>query len=494
MNCPTCHTSLADGSRFCTHCGTMLAMPPASAAPAAAADAAGLIQRILNITVRPRSEWPVIAAEPPSMTRILVGCVMPLAAIQAVLGFIHRAVIGISVPFVGNVRMPVASSLTAAVMGFVFALIGMFVLALIVNAWAPFFAARRNLAEALKVAAYAAVPGWLGSFFGILPVLGVLVGLLAGLYAIYVLYLGLPVVMRGPKEKALGYTAAVILTGILCGVVLGALAAAVGGFSHFGAMRPSADARAEQGAAITGNVLGSLLGSDDKGKAALGAALGGLARAGQEAERAERAAAATAPQPTPAEAAARAQQDAAQVGNVLGGMLGTDPQGRAALGAALGNLARAGQQAQGATGADATVASAQGGNAAAVDPANTGAAVGGLLNALGGALGGSKRVTPVDFRSLGAVLPESLNGLPRGAVEGANKQAMGVKGSSASARYGSGAGRIEVTISDVSGIAGLMDIANGLEQATDAQTADGFERDIKIGGRRVHEKYSNAGK
>ncbi|HEY4958751.1 MAG TPA: YIP1 family protein, partial [Caldimonas sp.] len=436
MNCPACHTPNPDNSRFCTHCGTVLAAaaasaayakpayappaaappayappayapppafasapafappPGAAAAPTMAGDTSGLIQRILNITLKPKSEWPVIAAEPPSLARILVGCVIPLAAIQSVLGFIHRVVIGVSVPFIGNVRMPVASGLAVAVMGFVFALIGMFVLALIVNAWAPFFAARRNLAESLKVAAYAAVPGWLGSFFGILPVLGVLVGLLAGLYAIYVLYLGLPVVMRGPKEKALGYTVAVILTGIVCGVVLGALGAAVGGFSHFGAMRPSAEARAEEGAAITGNVLGSLLGTDDKGKAALGAALGGLARAGQEAERAERAAAAAAPQPTPAEAAARAQRDAVQVGNVIGGMLGTDPQGRAALGAALGNLARTGQQVPGAPGtpaADAALASAQSGNGAAVDPANAGAAVGGLLNALGGALGGSRR-------------------------------------------------------------------------------------------------------
>ena len=55
------------------------------------------------------------------------------------------------------------------------------------------------------------MPAWLGSFFGVLPVLGTLIGLLAALYAIYVLYLGLPVVMRAPKESALGYTFAVIL-------------------------------------------------------------------------------------------------------------------------------------------------------------------------------------------------------------------------------------------------------------------------------------------
>ena len=163
---------------------------------------------------------------------------VPLAAIQAVLSFVHMAVIGVSGPFAGSVRMPMASSLTAAVMGFVFALIGVFIFALaIVNAWAGFFNGRRSLGEALKVAAYAGVPALAGALLGILP-LGTLLGLLAALYAIYVLYLGLPIVMQAPKERAVGYTVAVILSGIVLGIVLGALGAAVGGFNRFGMMRP----------------------------------------------------------------------------------------------------------------------------------------------------------------------------------------------------------------------------------------------------------------
>jgi hypothetical protein len=455
--------------------------------------AAGLLQRIINIVIKPKAEWPVIATEPPSLQRVVIGCVLPLAAIQAVLSFIHMSVIGISVPFAGNVRMPMASSLTAAVMGFVFALIGVFVFAIIVNAWAGFFNGRRSLGEALKVAAYTGVPAWLGAFLGILP-FGTLFELIAVLYTIYVLYLGLPIVMRAPRERAVGYTVAVILSGIVLGVLLGALSMAFGGLARFGMMRPSLEARADQSAAVTGNVLGNLLGTDDKGKAALGQAIGNLARAGQQMER-ENPTPATTPQ-TPAETAAQAQQSANQTGNAIGSMLGTDQQGRSALGAALGNLMRAGQQAQGqngATGSGTAVASAQG--AQGGDAANTGAAVGGLLNALGGALGGNKRFTPVDFRTLGETLPASLNGLPRGSVEGANKQAMGVHGSSTSANYGgTGPGSIKVEIADVSGVSGLLGLAENLEQTTDSQTADGFERDVTVGGRRMHEKFTNAGK
>ena len=41
-----------------------------------------------------------------------------------------------------------------------------------------------------------------------------------GVYSLYLLYLGLPVLMKSPKEKALGYTLVVVLAAI---VLLGAL-------------------------------------------------------------------------------------------------------------------------------------------------------------------------------------------------------------------------------------------------------------------------------
>ena len=111
-----------------------------------------------------------------------------------------------------------------------------------------------------------------------------------------------------------------------------------------------------------------------------------------------------------------------------------------------------------------------------------------------GALGGSHRVTPVDFRTLQTLLPATVNGLPRGATEGENRQAMGVKASSASAGYGAAGNLIHIKISDVSGVSGLIDIAGNLAQTTDSESATGFERDTTIGGRSVHEKFTNAGK
>lgn len=123
-----------------------------------------------------------------------------------------------------------------------------------------------------------------------------------------------------------------------------------------------------------------------------------------------------------------------------------------------------------------------------------GGALGGLLNAMGGALGGSQHVTPVDFRTLQALLPDSLPGMKRATAGGANKQGMGVKTASAEAEYhGAGNQSVHVSISDISGVSGVLDMADALPKDTDSASDAGYEKDVTVGGRPMHEKYTKAG-
>ena len=129
-----------------------------------------------------------------------------------------------SLPFVGTYRVPIVTGLAAAVFAFVMAIVGVFILALIINALAPTFGAQKNTEQAIKVAVYSYTPAWLAGVFQILPALGIL-GILAALYGIYLLYLGLPSVMKSPPDKAAGYTAVVVV----CAIVLSIVITAVGG-------------------------------------------------------------------------------------------------------------------------------------------------------------------------------------------------------------------------------------------------------------------------
>ena len=179
-----------------------------------------LIDRAKNIMVSPKAEWDVVAAETTPSAQIVTGYVLPLAAIAAVAGFIGAVVIGTSVPMLGTVRMPVMGGIVGAILQLVAAVAAVFVMGFIIDALAPTFGGQKNMAQAVKVAAYSYTPLWVLGVLAVIPYLGVLIALLAAVFAVYLLYLGLPRLMRSPPDKAAGYTGLVVVVGIVVGLVL----------------------------------------------------------------------------------------------------------------------------------------------------------------------------------------------------------------------------------------------------------------------------------
>src|SRR5579859_1449442 len=296
MQCPKCNNPVADGARFCGSCGqpisaasnadaTMIRPPPAGGGAASASTAwagmnaamPGLIGRIKNILITPNNEWPVIEREPTTIAQLYKGYILPLAAFAALMTFIGISIIGVSFGF-GTIRVPLVSGLVSAVIRFVAYLVGVYLYGLIIDFLAPTFAGQRDRRQAVKTAAYTFTPAALGSIFVLLPGLGMLLRLLVALYAIYLLYLGLPVMMRSPKEKAVGYTAAAIVCAILASVVLWIVIGLFGravGVSPFGyganlhSLGMTQEERQQRAAAAVGQIIGGALGTDEQGKANL---------------------------------------------------------------------------------------------------------------------------------------------------------------------------------------------------------------------------------
>ncbi len=117
--------------------------------------------------------------------------------------------------------------------------------------------------------------------------------------------------------------------------------------------------------------------------------------------------------------------------------------------------------------------------------------MGGLVSALGGALGGSHRVTPVDFQTLKAMLPAALPGMARTNASGEANQGLGMQATNATGTYkGADGSTVELSISDASAVSGLMEMAESLPQTTNSESDSGYEKDVVLGGRKVHEKYN----
>lgn len=190
---------------------------------------AGLVQRVKDILLKPGPTWDAIDGERPTVASLYTGYIMPLAAIPAIAQAIGMTVFGAGAFGVVLKWSPVTAVVQAVLM-YGLSLAMVYVLALIIDGLAPSFGGAKDQNQALKVAAYSYTAAWVAGIFSIFPALLILG--LVGLYSLFLLYLGLPKLMKAPQDKALPYTGVVILVAlvisIIVAMVLGSVATLTG--------------------------------------------------------------------------------------------------------------------------------------------------------------------------------------------------------------------------------------------------------------------------
>jgi len=177
-----------------------------------------LFDRAKKILLQPKQEWEVISGESTSMADLYTGYAMPLAAIGPVCSVIGLSVVGISLPIVGTYRVPIMSSILSAIVQYAMALAAVYILAIVIDNITPKFEGLRDMGQALKLATYSSTASWVAGIFILVPVLAILG--LVGLYSIYLLYAGTPILMKVPREKAVIFTAVVIVAAIVIFTVM----------------------------------------------------------------------------------------------------------------------------------------------------------------------------------------------------------------------------------------------------------------------------------
>jgi hypothetical protein len=363
-----------------------------------------IVDRVKNILITPKTEWEVIAAESTPTQQLITGYVLPLAGAAAIAYFIGICFMGMSLGFLGSFKMPIGWGLVAAIWHLVAAVIGVFVVGFIIDALAPTFGATKNSAQALKVAVYSYTPAWVGGILMLLPVLGPLV-LLISLYAIYLLYLGLPRLMKNPDDKSIAYTAVTIICAIVVSIIIGV----VGGLITAPAM-------------MAGGSLG--MGGPMSRHATVDPStpLGKLDQFGKKMEEASR------------------KMEAAEKSG--------DPN----------------KQAEAA------------------------------MAALGTALGGGKRVEPLQLEQIKPFVPETFAGLAKTNTRSERSGAAGFMIAKAEGVYGDASGKqVDLEVVDTGGMAGLMGLAGWAGIQGERETDDRMERTRREGNRMVHEEVSKRG-
>jgi len=188
-----------------------------------------IIQRARALLVTPRTEWPVIAAEPATVQGLYRDYFMILAAIPPICQFVKVCILGYAWHGFRVYRLGMGAGLTAAMVEYVTSLAALYVLALIVEALAPNFGGESNRIQALKVSGYAYTASWIAGVGMILPGLSGLIALAGAIYSVYLFYLGLPSTMKVLPERATGFTAIVVISGFVLGWIIAVVTGGITG-------------------------------------------------------------------------------------------------------------------------------------------------------------------------------------------------------------------------------------------------------------------------
>ncbi|MBU0573198.1 MAG: DUF1282 family protein [Candidatus Margulisbacteria bacterium] len=175
-----------------------------------------IVERAKNILTRPAMSFEEIKGEQSTIKDLFLRYAMILAAIPALANFI-------GLTFIGNqfIRVSIGSSLIISLISYLIGLAGIYIIAFFVNVLSPKFQGKKDMLAAVKLLVYSATAMWLAGIFGIVPQISILS--LLGLYSVYLLYVGIPVLLDIPKEKTLLFTVVVIALMMLVMIILNGL-------------------------------------------------------------------------------------------------------------------------------------------------------------------------------------------------------------------------------------------------------------------------------
>lgn len=192
-----------------------------------------LVERVRNICVSPVSEWAVIERETTSPSELVVSYLVPLAALGAVAGLIGSTLLASMLPVI-RPGFGLTIAVVTACAGFVLTIAACFAIGWIINALAPTFNGTADSPQAFKLAVYAYTPVLVAALLAIIPIVGGLFGLVGWVYSLYLIYLGLPPLMKVPADKAVPYTLVILVTSIVLGLVMAFITTIVAGLGLAG--------------------------------------------------------------------------------------------------------------------------------------------------------------------------------------------------------------------------------------------------------------------
>jgi len=187
-----------------------------------------LLNRIKLVVINPKEAWGKITDEPTSSKELVVSYMLPLVLIPTIASFIGYGLIGSNTYFQSS---SISWGLNQAILAFAGAFLGVFISAWCIHKLAPSFGTQTSMNKTLKLVVYAYTPSWLAGVFSLVPTLAIL-GLVASIYSLYILYTGFGVMTNVSEEKKTSYfiISLIVIIGVslILSLILGAILVSIG--------------------------------------------------------------------------------------------------------------------------------------------------------------------------------------------------------------------------------------------------------------------------
>ena len=187
-----------------------------------------MIANIVGLMFRPKTQWQIIAdkGEFSLFTAVMYTAVM--ACLPAVAWYYGTTSIGWTVGDGDVIRLTKDSAAVMIILFYLTMVLSVCAIGYMVHWMSHTYGTDSSTAKGIEVAGLSATPLFIAGAVGFIPVfwLALIIAVAAVCYAVYLLYVGIPIIMSIPEERGFLFSSAVIafclvlLIVIMCGTVI----------------------------------------------------------------------------------------------------------------------------------------------------------------------------------------------------------------------------------------------------------------------------------
>lgn len=172
-----------------------------------------MIQHTFGLLTRPANQWRTIAQLPENSFRTLVLYPCIMAILPAVAWYYGTSRVGWSVGDQGDtIKLTIESARQLSILFYLAMVACVVVIGYFIHWMSDTYGADSSVTKGIVIAGMASTPMFLAGLVGFHPLLwlDLLIGVAAVSWSVYLLYLGIPIIMKIPEERGFLFSSAVL--------------------------------------------------------------------------------------------------------------------------------------------------------------------------------------------------------------------------------------------------------------------------------------------